>query len=174
MERTKWIDRKFSFSIPEGWLPNVLERLEGTVVRIAAMVKDVPEDRAEQRVNEKWSIKEHIGHLLDLEELHEGRIDDFIARKEVLRAADMSNAKTHAAGHNDTSLQELLERFNSRRSIFIKRLRELDDDTQRCLSLHPRLKEMMRPVDMAFFTAEHDDHHLASIREILKELNHKS
>jgi len=28
----------------------------------------------------------------------------------------------------------------------------------------------MRPVDMAFFTAEHDDHHLASIREIMNRI----
>jgi len=35
-------------------------------------------------------------------------------------------------------------------------------------SLHPRLKTPMRIVDLAYFVAEHDDHHIAAIREILK------
>lgn len=34
-------------------------------------------------------------------------------------------------------------------------------------SLHPRLKMMMNPVDLAMFDAEHDDHHLVKINEIL-------
>jgi len=131
------------------------------------MTRDISDADAQEQLASKWSIKENIGHLLDLEELHEGRIDDFIGRKEVLRAADMSNARTYAASHNNTSTQELLKQFGIRRALFVKRLRELDDETQQYKSLHPRLREMMRPVDMAFFTAEHDDHHLASIREII-------
>jgi hypothetical protein len=33
--------------------------------------------------------------------------------------------------------------------------------------MHPRLKQPMRLVDHLFFVAEHDDHHLALIRELL-------
>ena len=33
-------------------------------------------------------------------------------------------------------------------------------------ALHPRLNQPMRVVDMAFFTAEHDDHHLARMTEL--------
>jgi hypothetical protein len=29
---------------------------------------------------------------------------------------------------------------------------------------------MMRPVDMAYFTAEHDDHHLASMRTLIEKI----
>jgi hypothetical protein len=34
---------------------------------------------------------------------------------------------------------------------------------------HPRLKTPMRLVDHLYFVAEHDDHHLARIRELLSE-----
>jgi hypothetical protein len=34
--------------------------------------------------------------------------------------------------------------------------------------LHPRLKTPMRLVDHLFFVAEHDDHHLAKIWELVK------
>jgi hypothetical protein len=35
-------------------------------------------------------------------------------------------------------------------------------------ALHPRLKTPMRLLDLAFFVAEHDDHHLATISELLR------
>ena len=167
MERTKWTDRKFIFNIPAGWMQNILERLRSTELRLRALVDGLPDDKISFKPNGKWSIKEHIGHLSDLEELHEGRIDDFIARKQTLRAADMSNAKTNKAHHNDRPIHELLDEFAFKRIIFISRLESLDDETQEFQSMHPRLQVHMKPVDMAFFTAEHDDHHLASIREII-------
>jgi uncharacterized damage-inducible protein DinB len=117
-----------------------------------------------------WSIKDHIGHLSDLETLHDGRIDDFLARKPELRAADMSNAKTNQARHSSKSTEQLIGQFRELRGNFIKRLSQLDAGTMQFISMHPRLKQPMRPVDMVFFTAEHDDHHLATIREIRNQL----
>ncbi|MCE3225647.1 MAG: DinB family protein [Bacteroidetes bacterium] len=167
MQRTKWTDRKFGLDIPEGWLPDIIERLYGTEIRIKAMTASLNDQQLSKKNGDAWSIKEHIGHLNDLEELHEGRIDDFLARKEMLRAADMQNVKTNQANHNKKSLDQLIKEFKSNRDRFISRLQKLDDETQQFKSMHPRLKVFMRPVDMAFFTAEHDDHHLASIRELL-------
>jgi hypothetical protein len=34
--------------------------------------------------------------------------------------------------------------------------------------VHPRLGTPMRLVDMMFFVAEHDDHHLATITELAR------
>ncbi len=173
MQRTKWTERKFTFDFSEGWLPNILERLSGTPARLREMVSSVSNDEASLKPNDKWSIKENIGHLSDLEELHDGRIDDFLSRKTELRAADMKNAKTFNANHNAKSIEELLEDFSNVRKQFVKRFEKLDDETLLFKSLHPRLQVMMRPVDIAFFTAEHDDHHLADIRVILKTLQQK-
>ena len=167
MQRAKWIERKFTFDFPEGWLPDILERLRGTSVRIREITLLLADDKASYKPGGKWSIKENIGHLTDLEELHEGRIDDIIAGKQILRAADMSNTKTVVANHNEKTVEQLLHEFSQKREQFISRLGQLDDETQIFRSLHPRLQVMMRPVDVAYFTAEHDDHHLAKIREIL-------
>jgi hypothetical protein len=168
MQRTKWTDRKFNHDLPEGWMYNVLERLHGALPRIMALVSELNDEQLSRKPGNSWSIKEHIGHLSDLEELHEGRIEDFILRKEVLRAADMSNQKTEDASHNQKSMQQLLREFRIKRSNLIGRLEKLDNQAQHFRSLHPRVKIMMKPVDMAYFTAEHDDHHLATIREIVK------
>lgn len=173
MQRAKWTDRKFTFDFPEGWLADILERLRGTEIRIIYLVNGIPEEDLEFKPNGKWSIKEHIGHLTELEDLHEGRINDFLDRKETLRAADMQNIKTNEAKHNSKPLEELLSRFFVKRKQFVERLETLDDATQVYRAIHPRLQVPMRPVDVAFFTAEHDDHHLADIREIVKEIKRK-
>ena len=173
MERTKWVDRKFTFDFPEGWIFDILERLRGTPVRIKEMMTGISDEHASLHHNGKWSIKENIGHLYDLEALHEGRLDDFIAGKEILRAADMSNALTNESHHNDRSVDTLLQMFTISRQDFIAKLESLNDETQLRRAMHPRLKVKMRPIDVAYFTAEHDDHHLASIREIRRMVNNE-
>ena len=167
MQRTSWVERKFNFDFPTGLFPAVLERLRGTSARLKEMTSSLSEEEAERKPSDKWSIKEQIGHLGDLESLHESRIDDFLTHKESLRSWDKTNAETHNANHNHSTIRELIDRFSARRSVFVSRLGQLDDATHEVKSLHPRLQVMMRPVDMAYFTAEHDDHHLASIREFM-------
>ena len=168
MERTKWTERKFTFDFPAGWIKDVLERLRGTPIRIAEMISGISNEKLEFKPGDSWSIKEHIGHLADLEELHSGRIDELISRNVNLRPADMSNAKTNEAKHNQTSREDLLTDFVNKRKLLIEKFEKLDDETQLFSALHPRLQVPMRPIDVAYFAAEHDDHHLASIRELLK------
>lgn len=170
MERTKWLQRSFNFDFPAGMIYVVLERLRGTVIRIKAITESLTDEQVSYKHQGKWSIKEEIGHLCDLEDLHEGRIDDFIAGKDTLRAADMSNFRTNSANHNQKPLTEIIAEFEAKRSVFISRLEQLDDEMQDRKSMHPRLQVIMRPVDMAYFTAEHDDHHITTIREILAVL----
>ena len=167
MQRTKWIERKFNFDFPVGMFPVILERLRGTTARLKDMTALISEEYAEKKPEDKWSIKEHIGHLVDLENLHEGRIDDFLDRKSTLRAWDTTNAMTNNANHNSATIRDLIKKFSQKRKIFITRLEGLDDSTHEAKSIHPRLQVLMRPVDMAYFTAEHDDHHLTSIRELM-------
>lgn len=171
MRRSKWTERKFTFDFPKGWMYNIVDRLRGTISRLEALTLQLPEDSLYLKPGETWSIKEHIGHLADLEDLHNGRIDDFISAKAILRAADMSNQRTEKALHHDRAVDELLDEFREKRNVLIQRLLSLDEETLSRLSLHPRLQVMMRPVDMAYFTAEHDDHHLTSIH-FLAERRH--
>jgi hypothetical protein len=170
MKRTRWVERQFALENSLGLLPNILERLRGTPVRLRHICKDLSKSDLEFKHGDSWSIKEHLGHLSDLEDLHEGRVDDFMQRKDPLRAADMSNEATYKANHNSESLDHLLRVFETKRQTLVERLSRLDENTQNYSAMHPRLKQKMRPVDMAFFTAEHDDQHLAIIREILTRL----
>lgn len=167
MKQTAWIERKFNFDFPAGLFPNIMERLAGTLPRVKEMTQMLSEQDAEWKPGGKWSIKEQIGHLADLEMLHDGRISDFLERKPTLRAADMSNAATNQSQHNSKSLNEIINSFGNARQALISRFNMLNDDDHEFTSLHPRLKVMVRPVDIMYFIAEHDDHHLAAIRQIL-------
>src|SRR5215813_4238757 len=97
IKQTPWIERKFNFDFPAGLFPNLLERYSGTPARIEEMVQGLPENILEEKPEGKYSIKEHIGHLTDLEPLHETRYEEFLGEKEVLTAADMANKKTQDA-----------------------------------------------------------------------------
>jgi uncharacterized damage-inducible protein DinB len=148
----------------------VIERLRGAAPRIEDKVRGLPPEALTRRDNGAWSIQEHIGHLLDLDELHLGRLDDFEAGAQVLRAADVQNPKTWAAEYNRWEIGLLLEHFRRERQTFVEQLEAWDPERLGHTALHPRLKQPMRVVDMAFFVAEHDDHHLARMTELARRL----
>ncbi|MFE3871058.1 DinB family protein [Flavobacterium sp. ZS1P70] len=90
-----------------------------------------------------------------------------------LRPADLQNSKTDLANHNDTPIEELLDTFRKVRYQTIMLLENIDEQTVFKSALHPRLKTPMRTMDLFLFVAEHDDHHLAKISEIVKTKNAK-
>jgi hypothetical protein len=164
--RLPWFDRRFAFDLPEDLFPVVVERLRGTPARIEDKVRGLSPAVLTRREGDAWSIQEHLGHLLDLDGLHDGRLDDFLAGATILRAADLTNRKTHEAGYNQRPLADLLQAF--RRERFVARLDAWDEGLISRTALHPRLNQPMRVIDMALFTAEHDDHHLARMTELAR------
>jgi hypothetical protein len=166
MRRTKWVEREFDFRLPVGVFPCVVERLRGTPARLEELTREIPARLLTASREGAWSIQEHAGHLLDLDELHEGRLEDYARRLKTLRAADMTNRKTFDAGHNSARLEELLAGFRVARASFVRRLEALSEEEVAASALHPRLQKPMRVVDMAYFVAEHDDHHLATINAL--------
>lgn len=168
MERTAWFKRTFPVIEDNGLLPTIIERLSGTPARIEEIVGRLDPDLLTLKQDEKWSIKEEIGHLADLEPLWSGRIDDLVNGATELRVADLTNQATHTADHNATKTVVLLQRFREQRQAFVGKLLALTDEQLERSALHPRLKTPMRIVDLAHFVAEHDDHHLARVREIVR------
>jgi uncharacterized damage-inducible protein DinB len=166
--RRVWFQRRFELGLPAEAFPDVLERVRGTPARLEERVRGLEFAKLTARTGDRWSIQEHVGHLLDLEELWAGRLDELMSGDEQLRAADLENRKTYQANHNDRLIDELLAEFRAIRMEIVSRLESLSHDDLRRQSLHPRLQQPMTAVDLFFFVAEHDDHHLACITEILR------
>ena len=170
MEPIKWFDRKFDFNFTENIFPEIAERLRVTPLRLSDMISQIQPAYLETRMDNTWSIKENIGHLTDLEPLWQQRLNDIIKRKEFMTVTDLSNSKTALAGHNRKSTDQLLNEFSAIRNKTLAILENLDEQIIFKSSLHPRLKTPMRTIDLFLFVAEHDDHHLARIKEIEKAL----
>ena len=169
IKQTPWVEHKFNFDFPAEMYPVFLERMRGTHARIREMVKSSSDKDLSKRMNEKWSVKDHIGHLTDLEELHVHRFHEFILGKEILSPADIKNQSTTDANHNKKKLKKLIKEFKKSRLQFIQQLERANEELINRKSIHPRLKIPMRLVDMTYFICEHDDHHLTKIRSLIQK-----
>src|SRR3989304_4800026 len=62
-------------------------------------------------------------------------------------------------------LEKILEGIE--KNAFVNKAAGVDEIIITRTAIHSRLNKEMRFVDMLYFTAEHDDHHLAVIRNLL-------
>ncbi len=165
-----WFERRFDFRFPVEQFPNLCVRLRGAPPRLEDMLRDVPPGVMIRRPDDKWSAQEHAGHLADLESLWMARVDDFLKDGgETLTVADLTNRRTTEAGHNNRDVRDILAEFRSARLRLAERVEKFPPSTFARSLLHPRLKQPMRLVDHLYFVAEHDDHHLARIWELINE-----
>jgi uncharacterized damage-inducible protein DinB len=162
-----WFDRKFEFSFPVELLPNLRTRLRGTPARLEETLRGRSHKILTGKAQEKWSAQEHAGHLLDLEPLWLARVDNYVIGSSQLTVADLTNRKTDEANHNARPLEQILTEFRAARERLLKRVDELDASLFARSIPHPRLQTPMRLVDHLYFVAEHDDHHLARIWELV-------
>src|ERR1700682_5773483 len=162
-----WFERKFEFSFPVEVYPNLCARLRGTPARLEEALRGRSPKILTRKAQEKWSAQEHAGHLLDLEPLWLARVGDYVAASDQLTAGDFKNRKTAEANHNVGPLEQILTEFRVARERLLKRVDELDASLFARAIPHPRLKTPMRLVDHLYFVAEHDDHHLARIWELV-------
>jgi DinB superfamily len=173
IEQVAWLDRRFAFDQQVGVFPVLLERLRGTTARTKELALNVSEDLLATRVVNRWSVKEHIGHLIDLEPLDNQRLHEFLSRADVLSPADIANRRTESGGHRHMPIANIIARLASGRAPFISRLEALTETEVAIVAVHPRLQKPMRLLDWVYFLAEHDDHHLALARGVLAELKNQ-
>ena len=160
-----WLERIFNFDFPAEKMPDILERLLGTTVRIEAVVNDLDDGPLAKRERaDSWSIKENIGHLACLEPLWMQRFDDMLSGVETMCEADLTNQPTNDANFNSQNIETIVSAFQRHRTRMIRMLRELSVAQWSATALHPRLACPMRVVDLCMFVADHDDYHLARIR----------
>jgi uncharacterized damage-inducible protein DinB len=163
-----WLEYRWNFDFPVGMFRAIVERLRGAPARLEEAVQDASPERVTRRPGEAWSTQEHAGHLLSVEALWHRRIEEYLRGEGTLTAADMENRATKGSNYNERSLEEILKEFRAARGAFLRALDVLDLDAAARTAHHPRLNRPMRLVDMCFFAAEHDDHHLATIHDLLR------
>jgi hypothetical protein len=164
MKTLNWFDRTFTFGLPATMLPFYLERLEGSIYRIEAKVKGVSDNVLSEKYNGKWSIKQNIGHLAEVDLVTNKRIDEMRSDVETL-----SPAVFEPKDYNPWPIGKVVAFFREARQSNLDKYKNIPESDLLKGSIHPRLKVKMTPIDLAFFDAEHDDHHILKISDIITE-----
>jgi uncharacterized damage-inducible protein DinB len=167
METKKWFERKFDFDFGADHYAAIYMQLKQAPDRLKEVVGKLAADVLDHKPGGGWSIKEHMGHLALMEPIWRVRFHDITERKPGLSPADLTNAATTEANFNSHSIGALLGQFLAERMTTLALLDTLNMLDESRTSLHPRLKQPMRMIDLAYFVAEHDEHHILRIREIV-------
>jgi uncharacterized damage-inducible protein DinB len=170
LERPPWAQRSFSFVHPPWMLADFVERLRGLVPRLDLLLADVNEEHAHRQVDGKWSIAQNVGHLSDVEELWQERLEDLRQGKKVYTPAVAARFQELALRHQKQDVQNVLAELATRRARLVEVMSKAPPELQTASAFHERLKVSMRLVDCAQFYAEHDDHHCLRIRAIRSTL----
>lgn len=148
-------------------LPVLLERVQGTAVRLSNLLARQPAEKLLHRAEGKWSAMEHLGHLLTLQDRFYHRVDDFAQRRTKLCDINLRDQVPFLQGQRLRMLGDVLEEFRLKRLDFANRVEHLHRRSLEHAAYHPCQDRTMRPMDMLLWIAEHDDHHLASVRALL-------
>lgn len=167
MNTTKWFEREFEFGLKPGMLPFFIERLSFTVLRVEQKVRGVNDKMLSVKLDGKWSVKQNIGHLAEVDEIAMKRIHEMLSGIPTLSPAVFEPRQDY----NLQPVEEVIAYLDRNRKKNIALYESLSNIDLAKSSQHPRLKVMMNPVDLALFDADHDDHHLVRINEILNTLN---
>lgn len=162
MSTLPWFERNLTFGLPKAMLPFYLERLEGTIVRVEKKVQDHDDALLSTASNGKWSVKQHIGHLAEVDGIANRRLREMIDGVPV-----MSPAVFEPQDYRSWTIGRVVNFFRDARQKNLAAYRAMAETDLLKPSIHPRLKVPMTPVDLAWFDAEHDDHHLVKINEII-------
>src|SRR5687767_2882365 len=121
-DRPPWAQRKFSFAHPPWMLADFVERLRGALPRLDALLVGVDDSRARLQLDGKWSIAQNIGHLSDVEELWQERLEDLKRGRKTYTPAVPSRFQELAKHHQERPIAETLREFKSRRSDLVEAL----------------------------------------------------
>lgn len=169
INRQPWFEHRFIFDLPVQSAPGIIERLRGTPARVQHRLGELPVAILTQRpAPDQWSIQENAGHLVDLESIWMTRVNDLAIGRNTLTPADAENRATFDARHNEHTLAHILGRLIEARAELVGQLESADETDWMRSAMNPQIQKPMRLLDMAFYIAEHDDHHLATITYLMR------
>jgi len=162
----KWFDRQFDFNFGLEQFPDLLERLEKTSFQILEITNGMSEQDLSFKPVGKWSIKEHIGHLWVLEPLWQKRFLEIKGNQAEMSPAELNNTAKDNALINQYDIEKITADFQQERKHTIRLLKSFNEENLLNSLYHPRLNQPMRIIDLMYFVAEHDKHHLNILLKI--------
>ncbi|WP_153398772.1 DinB family protein [Chryseobacterium vaccae] len=163
----RWFDRQFDSNTGAEHFDEFLKRLEHFPTVLKKLLKSCPIEVSTCKMGGKWSVNEHIGHLILLEDLWRIRFRDIKEGKPDMSPADLNNTAIDESSFNNMLVEELIKNLASERHKTIAMLQKMSEEDLLKTSIHPRLQQPMTIIDLMHFVAEHDLHHLHAIQSII-------
>ena len=163
----RWFDRQFDSNTSLEYFDEFLQRLEHFPAVLHQLLKNCPKEVSTYKMEDKWSINENIGHLILLEGLWRIRFRDIKEGKPDMSPTDLNNTATDESSFNNMLFEELIKNLASERHKTIAMLQKMSEEDLLKTSMHPRLHQPMNIIDLMYFVAEHDLHHLNAIQSII-------
>ncbi|MFN6379964.1 MAG: DinB family protein [Flavobacteriales bacterium] len=131
-------------------------------------LENLPKSLLLERPDQKWSIQTHAGHLLTMESLWIGRLDDFFLERPTLRPWNGTNADTDAAQFDLQNITQILDDFASIRLAHLNMIKENLSLLSPRSCLHERSGKQLTFQDHLKWIVNHDQEHLKIINDRIK------
>ncbi|MGE5235236.1 MAG: DinB family protein [Acidobacteriota bacterium] len=147
--------------VPAG---DVLAFLAGQASVVSATFAGMPGARAAHRyADDKWSVREVLGHIIDAERVFAYRALAFARGEGAALPAFDENAYARSSGHDTVPLEELVEEFEALRRANLLLFRHLPAESWRKTGVASGKPVSVRA--LAFIIAGHAQHHLLILRD---------
>ncbi len=148
----------------------VLDLLAENGNELERLIDGLPEEKINRQPAEGvWSIRDHISHFYDTQEMLENRVNLMLNHENPdLVAMAVYEFATEADRH-PTTARGILELFCMKREVFVARLRERPLSDMYRTGSHPEFGELTI-LRQAAYIAYHEQVHLSEIEELCQEV----
>lgn len=152
---------RYVSQVPEG---NILEVIEGQIAETVGFLSRIGEETSRHRyAGDKWSIKEVVGHVTDVERLFQYRSWVF-SRKDVTPQPGMEQDDYVANGNDHKRpFAELIDDYRATRVAGLALFRGFDNDMASRSGVANDVKFSVRAIP--YILAGHNIHHMNVIKE---------
>lgn len=148
--------------------PSVFVILGSTVWRLRELLNELPDKMLVKPVDEGWSVKHALAHLLDTEDVIAGRIRRIVTEDDPTIESIDPTARLKAGGYLKRGIDDLLLDFEMTRNFGLTWLKTLSGDQLARFGIHDTAG-VISAADHAHQWAYHDLMHLQQMESMLQK-----
>jgi hypothetical protein len=151
-------------------LKKTLDVAEKEPQKIATAVSGLPEKVLNFKPTpEKWSIREILAHLADIELVYGFRMRQMLAENSSTITPINQDSWAQKTGYNETSAPESIAQFGLLRRSNLRLLRRIKMADLKRGAFHPEIQRELTLEDLVGRIAKHGSSHLEQIEKLKKQ-----
>ncbi len=148
--------------------PSIFVILGSTGWRLRELLTELPDATLTKAIDDGWSVKHALAHLVDTEDVIAGRIRRIVTEDHPFIESIDPTARLKQGGYLKRGLEDLLAEFEMNRNFGLTLLKTLSDEKLARLGTHDEAGEISA-ADHAHQWAYHDLMHLKQIEMMLQK-----